>query len=177
MQKAAKPASIHGRKAPTPRPAGRAHSTRLLSRISMVTMFSLMLPIAASAESPILTLAMVRPEDMVKRHVQIPRERPAAEVFQTAPAPAAAPVSFETLRLSLGETAILSLAAPLQRRSESGSVMLTRTNLREFGRPRMWASLEAGYGQVFEKGKTLYGHNGSLWEERGGGYLKLIFSF
>ena len=155
-----------------------------LRKLSIAAVFatalSLLLPFTTFAEGPVLTLAMVKPGDLLKRQFQPLKERLGVGAPRaTQPQPAAP--SVDSRRLMLTEKIILSLNVPLEKRSDSepgSSVMLTRTNLRELGLSRMWASLEAGYGQFFsDKGPMIYGRNGARWEEPSCGYLKITFSF
>lgn len=148
--------------------------------VRLVAALCVALPLALQAEGPILTLAMVKPGDLLKRQFQTVKERLGvglSRAAQSQPATSAA----EVPALSLTANLVLSLTVPLQKRADAepgSSVMLTRTNLRELGRSKMWASIEAGYGQFFsDKEPTIYGHNGSRWEEPSCGYLKLSFSF
>ena len=139
-----------------------------------------MLPLALHAEGPILTLAMVKPQDLLKHQFQPIKDRLGVGSQRAVQSPPPASTR-DVPELSLPDKIEFSITLPLRKRAESdpgSSVTLSRTNLREFGLSKMWASVEAGYGQLFsDKGPTIYGHNGARWEEPSCGYVKLSFSF
>jgi len=55
--------------------------------------------------------------------------------------------------------------------------LLLHRNLRGLGRPGVWASLQAGYGQLCCDRSIIYGSNETGWQEPGCVYLKAAFKF
>lgn len=55
--------------------------------------------------------------------------------------------------------------------------LVLRKNLANYGHSRAWASVNAGYGQIFKQSARLQRWNGAGWEEPSCGYVKISFSF
>jgi hypothetical protein len=134
------------------------------------------------AQNRLLTLAMVRPDDLAVRRVTTAADRLVIETSTLAPAPSQS-LSAPTGGLSLlaAEKFVLSIRTLPEWRRDPQAVnafSLSRMSLRDFGRPNAWAYLQAGYGQLFnDKTPLIYGRNGSWFEEPSCGYFRVCFSF
>ena len=130
------------------------------------------------AEGPILTLAMVNYDSLVNRRVVrdvlVAKVDHSLTLTQEELDPRSV-LSFFTEKISLPTTEFLERRPPP---GASNPLLLTLKNYGEDGRSHVWASLTVGYGQIFlYKTVTIYGRNGSCFEEPGCGFLKVNFDF
>jgi hypothetical protein len=156
---------------------------RISLRLFFLAAICAVLPaISLQAQSRLLTLAMVRPDDLLSRRVatttdHVVRETPVSIATPGQPAPA----TTEGSSLLAAEKFVFSMRTMQEWRRESQSVnafSLSRMSLRDLGRPNTWACLQAGYGQLFnDKNPLIYGRNGSWFEEPSCGYFRICFSF
>jgi hypothetical protein len=156
---------------------------RISLRLFFLAAICAVLPtISLQAQSRLLTLAMVRPDDLLSRREatttdHVVREAPASIATPAQPEPTAS----EGFSLLTAEKFVLSLRTMQELRRESqgsNAFSLSRMSLRDLGRPNTWACLQAGYGQLFnDKTPLIYGRNGSWLEEPSCGYFRICFSF
>jgi hypothetical protein len=132
------------------------------------------------AEGPILTLAMVNYDFLASSRARAIRDNFVAKVdhhFSLSPQELEPDsiLSFFAERFDLPTTTFLE-KRPLP--EAPNPLLLTLRNNGEDGHPHVWANLSAGYGEVFPyKSVTIYGRNGSCWEEPSCGFLKFSFNF
>jgi hypothetical protein len=165
-------------------PASHSLSPRGISlRIFFLAAVCALLPtISLKAQGRLLTLAMVRPDDLPARRVSTAADHLIIENSTPTPAPSPS-ISTRTEGLSLwtAERLLVTSQTLQQWRHDAqtvNSLSLSRMSLREFGRPNTWASFEAGYGRLFnDKTPLIYCHNGSWFETPSCGYFRVCFSF
>ena len=132
------------------------------------------------AESPILTLAMVNYDSLASRQARVVRDNFVARVNHSLSLTSTelepnSVLSFFVEKISLPTTEFLEKRPGPE---APNPLLLTLRNYSEDGRSHVWASLTAGYGQIFlYKSVAIYGRNGSVWEEPGCGFLKFSFNF
>jgi hypothetical protein len=170
------------RKTPSILPGHLSHSNGLAkgpARFLAVFAVACLISIAHAAE-PLLTLAMGRADTSNARRVQIAKTAEASPAA-TVPALTTIPRSF---RLSeTNEVARFSTRSMMEKRTEKEvrhPFKLARRNDPANSDVRLWASasLQAGYGEVYsDKSSSIYGHNGTRWEEPSCGYVKLHVRF
>jgi hypothetical protein len=131
------------------------------------------------AAEPILTLAMVNYGSLPGHPFQF-----APDQFSISASPSvsvsAKDILVEPINLSITEDTFPTSVLSLESRhalTSAGSLLLTRKNLREDHR---WnrSRFQPGFGQIFyDKTASVYGRNGTGWEEPWVGYLKIRFHF
>ena len=166
--------------------APRWNLTRLRSlsvrTLILSTACALLSTVSSQAQSRLLTLAMLRPDDLPVRRVSIVADRLVIDTAAPAPAPVQ-PVSTtsESLSLLTAEKFVLSIRSVSEWRRDppaGNAFSLSRISLRDLGRPNTWAYFQAGYGQLFnDKTPVIYGRNGAWFEEPSCGYFRICFSF
>jgi hypothetical protein len=156
-------------------------SVKASSRVFLLVLLGLLCATASlRAEGPVLTLAMVNYDSLASRQARAIRNSLVTKVDR--------PVSLTPEELApdgilsfLAEKVALPTTTFLQTRPLSEApnpLLLTLKNYGEDGRYHVWASLTAGYGQIFlYKSVTIYGRNGSCWEEPSCGFFKFSFNF
>jgi hypothetical protein len=151
-----------------------------LRLLLLAAICALLSAVSVRAQSPVMKLAMLRPDDMLVRRIQSTAEH----LTLAAPAPVAnqlESVTSEGLSLLAGQQFVQSIRTIQEWRRDApvvNSLSLSRMSLRDLGRPNVWASFEAGYGLLFgDRSPLLYGHNGSCHEEPSRGYFRICFSF
>lgn len=154
---------------------------RVSVRVFLLTAICVLLPAASlQAQNRLLTLAMLRPDDRPVRRLATDTDHLTLGIPASAPIQAQSEPG-ERLNLLVAEKFALSIRDQQLWRHDVpavNSVSLSRMSLREFGRPNVWASFEAGYGQLFtDRSPLIYGRNGSAFEEPSCGYFRLCFSF
>lgn len=139
-------------------------------------------PVAAKGAEAQLTLAMASIDVSPAKSHHFPRVPEFSHYVQPTPVMVERiegpdrNLGNDTVHFPAGVT--LTLEAP--EREAANPLAWTRRNADDTARGGFFrtATLEAGFGQVFyDKNATIYGHNGTAWEEPGCGYLKLCFRF
>jgi len=85
-----------------------------------------------------------------------------------------------SLRLAIteeDEDAAISFLLQKRPLQATRNPLTIKKNLASYGHARTWASINAGYGQLFNQPERLERWNGAGWEEPSCGYLKISFSF
>lgn len=135
---------------------------------------------------PTLTLAMVRFDQLPKIKLTVGSTHSSAVIPQQTPAHFEQTITMShtaeaTLRMSPLSEEDFSFAQRLEKRPAPGPrdpLLLARRNLRNYDHAKTWASLRAGYGQVFDDvPRRVCAWSGPTWEEPSFGYLKVCFSF
>lgn len=155
----------------------------ICSRLLLVTWFAGAFtnsPLIATASDPVLNLAMVR-MNHTERHV-VYRETATTTLKDIKPMAlnALPSVSYQFL---LNDGTPSFKAAILEKRPAQAArnpLKLSHRTVPENTTSRLWASasIQAGYGEIYQdKTPSIYGHNGTGWQEPSCGYVKIHFRF
>ncbi len=135
------------------------------------------------AGEAMLSLAMVRYGEM-KTRIDSGFDSFATAISQRSAAANIAmaqesPRPFPAFRLSNAEQSDSAFTFQLREPPQPlpRNPLVLRKNLANYGHSRTWASVNAGYGQIFKQSARLERWNGAGWEEPSCGYLKVSFSF
>jgi hypothetical protein len=134
----------------------------------------------ARAQESVMILAMVRCDQPPAQ--RIAPTRPTLSLSTPEPATV---FSLENdkghaLRLDMAEEANLPSSQYLTKQEPDwrSPLVLVHTSLREYGRPKVWMNIQAGFGQIWEgKSAIYYEISGAAWQEPNCAYIKAVFNF